>query len=469
MKPEIILADDDVSIRTVIAHALQDWDYKARLFDKGMDAVTYAASGQGQIMILDVMLPDSDGLELVSRLRKERPDLPVIIISAQNNVLTALRAGKEKVFDYLPKPFDLDHLRRTIERALPKNTKSQGKIRQIPEKPVEKLPMIGHSSMMQNLYRQLAKLIGTDMTVLIEGESGTGKELVARTLHDFGKRRDKAFVPLNMAAIPKDLIESELFGYDKGAFTGATESKAGKFLQAQGGTIFLDEIGDMPYEAQTRLLRILQSREYSPIGSHRIIKIDCRIIAATHRHLPDLVKSGKFREDLYYRLSVIPLTIPPLRERSEDIPDLVAHFCNDLKNEGQAQKQFTPAALSLLTKHSWPGNVRELENLVRRLSVLTSDWQIDSKDVMQHLKIKTPAPSSLGEVIHSYLEAYIKSLGDLEKSSNLYEIVLKEVEAPLLSLALQSMDGNQIKAAALLGINRNTLRKKLRELNIMEK
>ena len=462
MKPQVILIDDDYSIRTVLCQALEEWGYDVRAFENSKPALEYIATGPGQVLILDVMLPDADGLQLVPDIKKLRQELPVIIISAQNDVLTALRAGREGVFDYLPKPFDLELLHQVIERALPKYRK----IKNVPTS-VESLPLIGKSPAMQQVYKTLSRLVETDMSVLIQGESGTGKELAARVLHDFGPRRHKPFIALNMAAIPKDLIESELFGFEKGAFTGAVESKAGKFSQAHGGTIFLDEIGDMPHEAQTRLLRVLQSHEFSPIGSHRMVKVDCRIIAATHRNLKELVEKGAFREDLYYRLAVVLLMLPPLRERKEDIPELVAHFSQSVASKGVSPKQYAPEVFASLARHSWPGNVRELQNLIQRLSVLVSDKYIEEKDIDIHLDIKK-SHSSLSDAIKHHVEIYIQNLAG-DSAGGLYDLILQEVEKPLLSLALKSVKGNQIKAAHLLGINRNTLRKKMRQLHLCEK
>jgi two-component system nitrogen regulation response regulator GlnG len=314
----------------------------------------------------------------------------------------------------------------------------------------------------------------TDLTVMIYGESGTGKELVARALHDYGKRRRGTFVAVNMAAIPRELIESELFGHEKGAFTGATVRSSGRFEQATGGTLFLDEIGDMPLEAQTRLLRVLQEGEYTTVGGRTPIRADVRIIAATHRDLRQMVRQGLFREDLYYRLSVVPIRLPPLRERSEDIPELVRHFFADAMEEGLAAKSLDAEAMEALKAYHWPGNVRELENLVRRLAVLYSQETIDREVIESELSegkaaeraAAAPPAESLGGAVEQHLRAYFAAHDDGLPASGLYDRVLREVERPLIELSLSATRGNQIRAAKLLGLNRNTLRKKIRDLDI---
>jgi two-component system nitrogen regulation response regulator GlnG len=327
---------------------------------------------------------------------------------------------------------------------------------------------------MQEIYRVLARLMGTDLTVMIMGESGTGKELVARALHDYGKRRSGPFVALNMAAIPRELIESELFGHEKGAFTGANNRYAGRFEQAESGTLFLDEIGDMPLEAQTRLLRVLQQGEYTTVGGRTPIRTDVRIIAATNRDLRQLINQGLFREDLFYRLNVVPLRLPPLRERSEDIADLVRHFLGQAQAEGLPPKSLSPEALEALKRYRWPGNVRELENLVRRLAALYSEDVIGIEVIEQELAEPAVAPiveaggegDSLGAAVERHLGRYFAAHGDSLPPAGLYDRILHEVERPLITLSLAATRGNQIRTAQLLGLNRNTLRKKIRELDI---
>ncbi len=364
----ILVADDDAAIRTVLNQALSRAGYEVRLTGNAATLWRWVSQGDGDLVITDVVMPDENAFDLIPRIRKARPDLPVIIMSAQNTFMTAIRASERGAYEYLPKPFDLKELISIVGRALsePKEKKPAA------PKPdeFENIPLVGRSPAMQEIYRVLARLMQTDLTVMISGESGTGKELVAKALHDYGKRRTGAFVAINMAAIPRDLIESELFGHEKGAFTGANARSSGRFEQAEGGTLFLDEIGDMPMEAQTRLLRVLQQGEYTTVGGRTPIKSDVRIIAATNKDLRQLIQGGLFREDLFFRLNVVPLRLPPLRERTEDVPDLIRHFFAQAQREGLPGKQIDPAGLDRLKRHRWPGNVRELENLARRLAAL---------------------------------------------------------------------------------------------------
>ena len=326
---------------------------------------------------------------------------------------------------------------------------------------------------MQDIYRIIARLTQADLTVMISGESGTGKELVARALHDYGQRRNGSFVAVNMAAIPKELIESELFGHERGAFTGATARGVGRFEQAEGGTLFLDEIGDMPLEAQTRLLRVLQGGEYTTVGGRVPIKTDVRIIAATNRDLKQLIQQGLFREDLFYRLNVVPMRLPPLRERIEDIPDLVRHFLRKAEGDGLKLKRLEPAAVERLKSHTWPGNVRELENLIRRLVVLNPDETIHEDAVAAELvQLERTMPAaqddetSLTTMVERYLAKHFAEYGERLPPAGLYDRVIREVERPLVAISLAAARGNQIRAAQLLGLNRNTLRKKIRELGV---
>src|SRR2546426_990837 len=363
----ILIADDDAAIRTVLNQALSRAGYEVRSTSNAATLWRWVSQGDGDLVITDVVMPDEHAFGLLPRIKKVRPELPVIIMSAQNTFMTAVRASERGAYEYLPKPFDLKELIGIVGRAL-----AEPKERTRPAvKPddFESIPLIGRSPAMQEIYRVLARLMQTDLTVMISGESGAGKELVARALHDYGKRRSGPFVAINMAAIPRELIESELFGHEKGAFTGANTRSAGRFEQAEGGPFFPDEIGDMPREAQTRLLRVLQQGEYTTVGGRPPIKTDVRIIAATNKDLRILIQQGLFREDLYFRLNVVPLRLPPLRERAEDIPDLIRHFFKLAEREGLPNKQIETVAIERLKRYRWPGNVRELENLARRLSV----------------------------------------------------------------------------------------------------
>ncbi|HTI88635.1 MAG TPA: nitrogen regulation protein NR(I) [Alphaproteobacteria bacterium] len=469
----ILVADDDSAIRTVLTQALGRQGYRVRAAGNAAMLWRWVADGEGDLVITDVVLPDENGLDLVPRIRKQRPELRIIVMSAQNTLLTAVKATQRGAFEYLPKPFDLNELVSVVNRALTQPAASDTRADK-PEDADGELPLIGRSPAMQEIYRTLARLVGTDLTVMIAGESGTGKELVARALHDFGKRRGGPFIAINMAAIPRELIESELFGHERGAFTGATQRHLGRFEQAEGGTLFLDEIGDMPLEAQTRLLRVLQEGEYTLVGGRTPIRTNVRIVAATHRDLRQLIRQGLFREDLFYRLNVVPIRLPPLRERTEDIPLLVRHFLSLVAGEGLPLKRLDEAALARLKEYRWPGNVRELENLVRRLAALYSQ-EVIGLDVIEAELAETqpavaasdpPPGESLSGSVERHLRDYFAAHRDGLPPSGLYDRVLKEIERPLMSLTLAATRGNQIRAAQLLGLNRNTLRKKLRELDI---
>ncbi|HTO41970.1 MAG TPA: nitrogen regulation protein NR(I), partial [Rhizomicrobium sp.] len=378
----ILLADDDSAIRTVLNQALGRAGYDVRSTGTASGLWRWISAGEGDLVITDVVLPDESGFDLLPRIKRTRPDLPVIVMSAQNTLLTAITAAERGAFEYLPKPFDLKELVSVVQRAL---ATPQAKLSENTDIADDRLPLIGRSPAMQEIYRIIARLTQTDLTVMVVGESGTGKELVARALHDYGRRRHGPLVAVNMAAIPKELVESELFGHERGAFTGATNRGVGRFEQAEGGTLFLDEIGDMPLEAQTRLLRVLQQGEYTTVGGRTPIKTDVRIIAATNRDLRQLIQQGLFREDLFYRLNVVPMRLPPLRERSEDIPDLVRHFLRKGAEAGLPVKSIDNEALDLLRRYRWPGNVRGLENLIRRLAVLHTGEDIPASVIAVEL------------------------------------------------------------------------------------
>ena len=468
----ILVADDDAAIRTVLNQALSRAGYEVRLTSNAATLWRWIAQGEGDLVITDVIMPDENAFDLLPRIKKMRPDLPVVVMSAQNTFMTAIRASEKGAYEYLPKPFDLKELIAIVGRAL-----SEPKNRRIPDRgdmDGEAIPLVGRSPAMQDIYRVLARLMQTDLTVMITGESGTGKELVARALHDYGKRRSGPFVAINMAAIPRDLIESELFGHEKGAFTGAAARASGRFEQAEGGTLFLDEIGDMPMDAQTRLLRVLQQGEYTTVGGRTPIKSDVRIVAATNKDLRILINQGLFREDLYYRLNVVPIRLPPLRERSEDIGDLVRHFFAMAEKEGLPAKQVEAAALDRLRRYRWPGNVRELENLIRRLAALYPQDVITASVIDTELAQPTlasapeekPGEEGIAAAVERHLTTYFASFGDNLPPPGLYHRILREVEYPLISAALAATRGNQIKAAELLGVNRNTLRKKIRDLDV---
>ena len=471
----ILVADDDQAIRTVLTRALNRAGHEVRSTGNAATLWRWVADGDGDLVITDVVMPDENGLDLLPRIKKIRPDLPLLVMSAQSTLITAIKATERGAFEYLPKPFDINELLTIVQRALefPSARRVQSTASAAAD---DELPLIGRSPAMQEIYRSLARLMQTDLTVMIAGESGTGKELVARALHDYGKRRNGPFVAINMAAIPRELIESELFGHEKGAFTGAISKATGRFEQAEGGTLFLDEIGDMPMEAQTRLLRVLQQGEYATIGGRKSVRTDVRIIAATNKELRQLINQGLFREDLFYRLNVVPLRLPPLRERIDDIPILVSHFLSRSAQQGLPEKRIDGAALERLRTYRWPGNVRELENLVQRVAALYAEETIGVDVIETELAANAPAigdrasageDDNLGEAVERQLARYFAAHRGGLPPQGLYDRVLKEVERPLIELTLLATNGNQLKAAELLGVNRNTLRKKIRELDII--
>ena len=473
MEGTILVADDDRTIRTVLAQALTRAGCRVRSTGTASTLWRWVEEGEGDVIVTDVMMPDGDALDLLPAIRKRRPDLPVIVMSAQNTVMTAIRAAEVGAYEYLPKPFDLKEVLSQVAKALNQKVRRKSTGEEEPSRE-DNLPLIGRSPAMQEVYRILARLMNTDLGVMITGESGTGKELVARALHNFGLRKNGPFVAINMAAIPRDLIESELFGHEKGAFTGADRVMAGKFEQAKGGTLFLDEVGDMPLDAQTRLLRVLQEGEFTRVGGREVQTANVRIVAATHQDLRALINEGKFREDLFYRLNVVPIRLPPLRERLEDVPDLARAFLRKAEAEGLPRKSVSKEALDILKKQDWTGNVRELENLIRRLCVLCPDDVISASVVSQELSTRPSSASSpqpaqsqrLSHAIETHLRRYFDLHGDSLPPDGLYDRILKEVELPLIALSLAATRGNQVRTAELLGINRNTLRKKIRDLDI---
>jgi two-component system nitrogen regulation response regulator GlnG len=467
----ILVADDDAAIRTVLNQALSRSGYTVRLTSNAATLWRWVAEGEGDVVITDVVMPDGNAFDLIPRIKRTRPDLPIVVMSAQNTFMTAIRASEKGAYEYLPKPFDLKELTAIVGRALAEPRGARGAAEK--EEGGDAIPLVGRSPAMQDIYRMLARLMQTDLTVMISGESGTGKELVARALHDYGKRRKGPFVAVNMAAIPRELIESELFGHERGAFTGAQARSAGRFEQAEGGTLFLDEIGDMPMEAQTRLLRVLQQGEYTTVGGRMPIRTDVRIIAATNKDLRQLIRQGLFREDLFFRLNVVPIRLPPLRERTDDIPDLVRHFLNAAEREGLPAKAIEPAALEAMQHYRWPGKIRELENLIRRLAALYPQETITAPVVENEIgpaSERDAAPPTedddMGAALERHLSRYFREFGNGLPPPGLYQRILREMEVPLISAALGATRGNQIKAAELLGLNRNTLRKKIRELDI---
>ncbi len=466
----ILLADDDAAIRTVLTQALTRAGFNVRATSTASGLWSWIADGQGDAVVTDVLLPDQNAFDIIPRIKKMRPLMPIFVMSAQNTMMTAIRSAELGAYDYLPKPFDLNVLVNGITKAFEKNNRPNTIL---VDGESEAMPIIGRSQAMQEIYRLIARLTQTDLTVMIVGESGTGKELVARALHDYSKRKKGPFVAVNMAAIPRDLIESELFGHERGSFTGAVNRMSGRFEQAEGGTLFLDEIGDMPVEAQTRLLRVLQQGEYTSVGGTSLRKTNVRIVAATHRDLRHLISQGLFREDLYFRLSVVPMRLPPLRERTNDIADLVSHFIMGAVRDGLPRKAISTPALERLASYRWPGNVRELENLIKRLSATEVDDVISLGSVEKELAMAenfidpmtraNAANMDLTEYLENYLVQYFAGFPNGRPPDGLYEKILEQIEPPLLRACLALTNGNQLRAADLLGINRNTLRSKLRD------
>lgn len=465
----ILIADDEELIRRVLADALGEEGYTVEIADSGARAWTRLKEQPFDLAFFDIRMPDPSGLDLLLRAQEARLRTPIIIMTGQTTMANAVEAMKRGAFDYLTKPFDLEEVKALAARAL----ETQQLTTDTP--PIitvrgQKEQIIGRSAAMQDLYKTIGRVVKNDATILIQGESGTGKELIARVIHHYSARWRAPFLGVNCSAIPAELLESEFFGHERGAFTGAIERRIGKFEQAAGGTLFLDEIGDMPLALQAKLLRVLQEREFSRVGGRDLINTDIRIIAATNQDLAAAVKEQRFREDLYFRLRVIPVTLPPLRQRREDIPELTSYFIQKVNEEMDTSVAgVMPEAMALLMQYSWPGNVRELENAILRAAVLAPGRMLTVADLSLPAEEPTLPDNftdlSFEEVVRRKLRAYFQRTPLLDPC-NLYEIVINQVEKPLLELTLEYTNGNQLKAAELLGINRNTLRKKITDLKI---
>ena len=460
MKPVWII-DDDRSIRWVLEKALVREGIEFKSFASADEAVQALTQGAPQVVISDIRMPGSSGLELLQTLRGQYPHLPVIIMTAYSDLESAVSSFQGGAFEYLPKPFDINHAVELIRRALEQSQRKDASIEDVLATP----DILGQAPAMQEVFRAIGRLSQSQATVLINGESGTGKELVAHALHRHSPRADKPFVAINTAAIPKDLLESELFGHERGAFTGATATRRGRFEQAEGGTLFLDEIGDMPAELQTRLLRVLSDNNFYRVGGHQPIKANVRIIAATHQNLDERVKQGLFREDLFHRLNVIRLRLPPLRERREDIPLLAKYFLQKSACElGVEQKSLSEAAMQYLAAQDFPGNVRQLENLCHWLTVMTPSRQIEIADLPPEWREITAGAALLSDWRTALAQQVTLALqrGDQNILNNLN----RQFESTLITQALQHTGGRRIEAATLLGMGRNTLTRKIQELGL---
>ncbi|OIP99279.1 MAG: sigma-54-dependent Fis family transcriptional regulator [Zetaproteobacteria bacterium CG2_30_46_52] len=471
-----LIVDDDDGIRWVLNRVLKEQGFEVI---EAPDLATAKAAMEEHtfsIVFLDVFLPDGNGMQA---LEKGMFHAPVIMLTAETTFDHAVEAYRAGAMEYLPKPFDLDEVRSLVNRVKAKDSAKQKKKTRVTtkqdsfdpqDKPKEKTQILGKSQAMQQLYRIIGRVAASDMTVLITGESGTGKELIAQELHKQSLRTHKAFIAINTAAIPAELLEAELFGHEKGAFTGADKARAGHFEHADGGTLFLDEIGDMPLALQAKMLRVLETGEVQRVGSTITKKVNVRLLAATHQYLPKKIKAGLFREDLYYRLNVIPVHIPPLRERRDDIPDLAEALLSYAAEElGITAPILMPDAITLLQRFDWQGNVRELKNVMRRLAVLTPGASITMTDVALALGNGEDAPNdgdeTLSEAVHRCVKRYLQQLGYAEVEG-LYRHVLDQVEPPILRLVLEKAEGNQLKVAEMLGLNRNTVRKLLKTYDI---
>ena len=469
----ILIADDEELIRQVLAGALGEVGYAVETADSGTRAWARLQEHAFDLAFIDIRMPEPGGLDLLLRVQTAKIDTPIVIMTGQTTLSNAIEAMKRGAFDYLTKPFDLNEVKALAARAL-----EARRLASQLDQPLLAVhgcneQIIGRSPAMQEVYKTIGRVVKSDATVLIQGESGTGKELIARVIHHYSTRWRAPFVAINCSAIPVDLLESEFFGHERGAFTGAVERRSGKFEQASGGTLFLDEVPDMPPALQAKILRVLQEREFTRVGGRETIKADVRIIAATNQDLATAVKEQRFREDLYFRLRVVPITLPPLRQRRDDIPELIPYFIDKINREmGTSVAGVLPAAQALLVQHSWPGNVRELENTLLRAAVLAPGRMLTPADLSlpaaESVLPEDFADLSFEEVVRRKLKAYFQQTTLLEPC-DLHAIVIGQVEKPLIELTLEYTGGNQLKAAELLGINRNTLRKKITDLKIVVK
>jgi len=456
-KGDIWVVDDDESIRWVLEKGLSENGIEVETFDSANKVIKKLETENPSLILTDIKMPGKSGIDLLDEVKELRPEIPIIIMTAHSDLQSAVESYEHGAWEYLPKPFDIEEAVSMVQRATAKDNSK------IDETSESKAEIIGEAPAMQEVFRAIGKLTNSSSTVLLSGQSGTGKELVAKALYQHSPRKENSFIALNMADIPKDLLEAELFGHEKGAFTGADEKRIGRFEQANDGTLFLDEIGDMPLETQTRLLRVLSNGEFYRVGGREPIKVDVRIITATNQNLEELVKSGEFREDLFHRLNVIKLSLPKLNERKEDIPDLVKHFFQKSSEELKEEKKYLSEEVENYFKTlSWPGNVRQLENTCRWLTVMSPSKEVKLEDLPDELKIENAEEENNWKIVlQSWSENYLEN-----GNKNLLEEVGPEFERTLISVALNKTKGKKKEAAELLGWGRNTLSRKIKELGI---
>ncbi len=472
---KILVVDDEKNICWVLKRLFSQKGFTVDEANNGKDAIDKIKKGQYDLVFMDIIMPDISGLDVLTEVKSLKYSPPVIIMTAQSTMKNAVEAMKKGAFEYITKPFDIVTVESLAEKAIKSSeiVMSEKGVNQLKSKQITEEEMIvGNTSVMNELFKTIGKIADSDITVLIQGERGTGKELVARVIHNSGKRADKPFVSVNCAAIPKELLESELFGYEKGAFTGAIERKVGKFELAHMGTLFLDEVGDMSIDLQAKILRAIEEKEIVPVGSNKSIKVDVRIVAATNQDLLSMIKDKTFRADLYDRLNQIPLFLPPLRQRYEDIPLLVKHFLNRFSKEMGTKKTISEEALNFLKAYDWPGNVRELLNAVKRAYLISRSNVLEKQDFLflaQGVsKEEMIRELSLEEIVEWKLEEFMRILQS-GQMTDVYDFVISQVEKPLIKKILEMTRGNQIKAASILGLNRNTLRKKIKTFNLETK
>ena len=457
MDKSVWVVDDDESIRWVLEKGLSDGGMDVQTFDSANKVIKKLETENPHLILTDIRMPGPSGIDLLDKVKELRPDIPVIIMTAHSDLDSAVESYEHGAWEYLPKPFDIEEALSMVKRATAADEINK-------EEPTEtQAEVIGEAPAMQEVFRAIGKLSNSNSTVLLNGESGTGKELVARALYQHSPRKDKTFIALNMADIPKELLEAELFGHEKGAFTGADERRIGRFEQADGGTLFLDEIGDMQLETQTRLLRVLSNGEFYRVGGREPIKVDVRIITATHQNIEDLVKAGNFREDLFHRLNVIKLSLPKLNERKEDIPTLVKHFFQKSSDELVEEKKYLSAEVEdYFMTLSWPGNVRQLENTCRWLTVMSPTREVKLEDLPDDLKVENiENMNNWTKVLQSWSENYLA-----KGNNNLLEEAIPDFERTIIKVALNKTMGRKKEAAELLGWGRNTLTRKIKELGL---